>query len=83
MSNQARIYLVVSRVFGVPVEKIDDESSPDTITGWDSVHHLNLLMALESEFGISLKPDDAMEMISVRLIRRILSEYGVESSDAG
>ncbi len=72
-----RIHRVVAQVFGVPLESVRDESSPDTIPAWDSLTHINLILALEAEFGVSLTPEDTMEMISVRLIRLILLERGV------
>ena len=69
-----RIFRVVSDVLGVPIEKVNDESSPDTIQAWDSLSHINLILALEAEFAISLSPDDVLEMLSVGLIRTILAE---------
>ena len=74
-----RIHRIVSDVFGVPVEELSDDSSPDTIPDWDSQAHINLVLSLEVEFGVSLSPEDAMEMLSVRLIRLILAERGVTS----
>jgi acyl carrier protein len=83
MSNpsQYAIHVIVSRVFGVPLDQVTDDSSPDTIAGWDSLKHISLMLALEAEFGISLTPDDAMKMVSVDLIRGILTRYGVQDSD--
>ena len=49
-----RIFRVVSDVLGVPIEKVNDESSPDTTQAWDSLSHINLILALEAEFAISL-----------------------------
>ena len=69
-----RIFRVVSDVLGVPVEKVTYDSSPDTISAWDSLSHINLILALEAEFAISLSPDDVLEMLSVGLIRTILAE---------
>ena len=69
-----RIFRVVFDVLGVPIEKVNDESSPDTIQAWDSLSHINLILALEAEFTISLSPDDVLEMLSVGLIRTILAE---------
>ena len=77
---QDRVYRLISEVFGVPVDLIDDESSPDTIESWDSEGHINLILSLEAEFGISLSPEDAMEMLSVRLVCLILEERGVPSA---
>ena len=67
---------VVSRVFGVDV---DEDSSPETVEGWDSMGHLNLVAALEKSFNVSIDIGDAMEMVSVRRIKQILLDYGVRS----
>ncbi len=77
-STEDRLYRIVSEVFGVPIEEINDDSSPDTIESWDSLSHLNLVLASEEEFGVSLSPEDVMEMLSVQLIRTILAERGVD-----
>tara|TARA_Y100000588_G_C14092542_1_gene855157 strand:- start:398 stop:637 length:240 start_codon:yes stop_codon:yes gene_type:complete len=69
-----RIYRVVSDIMGVPVGEINDESSPDTIAAWESLSHISLVLGLEAEFGISLDPEDVLEMLSVGLIKTILSE---------
>lgn len=61
----------------MPIEAVSEDSSPDTIPSWDSVSHLNLILSLEAEFGVSFSPEDVMEMLSVRLIRVILAERGV------
>lgn len=76
---EGRLYQLMADVFGVPVETISEESSPDTIATWDSLSHLNLAIALEKEFGVSLTPEDVMDMGSVRLILLILRERAVET----
>jgi acyl carrier protein len=68
---------VIARVTGVTEASIEDDSSPDTLDGWNSVSHIHLVLALEEEFGIVLSPEDATEMLSVRLIELILGEKGV------
>jgi acyl carrier protein len=73
-SIEEKIYNIVSEVFGLPREEIDEDSSPDSIDNWDSQSHINLILSIESEFDILLEPDDAVEMLSVRLIQIILSE---------
>ena len=74
---EERISQVVAEVFGVPRGQVSDHSSPDLIPSWDSLSHINLILSLEAEFDVSLSPEDAMEMLSVRLIRMILAERGV------
>jgi acyl carrier protein len=47
----------MAAVLGVGETELSDDSSPDTISSWDSLNHLSLVMAIESEFGIELTPD--------------------------
>lgn len=67
----------MAAVLGVPAEALGDDASPDTIADWDSMSHLNLVMALESEFGVSLSAEDALEMRNVAAIRHVLRSRGV------
>lgn len=72
--NEADVFKVISVVLGVPVNQITAESSMDTVTEWDSLAHMNLIIALEDEFGVSIPDDDAANMTSVQLIKVVLSE---------
>jgi acyl carrier protein len=68
---------VIGYVFKVESDKIDDLSSRETIPGWDSMGHLSLIVALESEFGVSISIADSIEMVTVEKIRSVLRKYGV------
>jgi acyl carrier protein len=76
--NEDKLYKTICEVFGVGVNLLSEDSSPDTLPNWDSLNHLNLVMALESEFQITLTPEDAINMRSVAQIRSTLREHGVE-----
>jgi acyl carrier protein len=67
----------MAAVLGVPADILIDEASPETVSDWDSMGHLNLVMALESEFGVSLSAEEALEMRNVAAIRRVLQTRGV------
>jgi len=70
---------VVSSVFGVERESVDESSSPSSVEGWDSMGHVNLVTALEQHLNVSIDIDDVMEMGSVGKIREILLAYGVRA----
>ena len=74
MIDDIKLKEVISNVLGVPIDAINDNSSPDSIDKWDSLSHLNLVMAIEAEFDVELTPEDSMDMLSVKLIRMILSD---------
>lgn len=61
----SRVKRIMSDIFSVPVERITLESSPDTIDAWDSLQHLNLMLALEQEFGLKIAPEEMERLVSV------------------
>lgn len=73
-----RLYRTLHAVLGMPAEELPDEASPDTIATWDSLNHLNLVLALEAEFGVSLSAQDVLDLRTVGLIRTVLRDHGVE-----
>ena len=70
---------LIAGVFGLDRRDIDERSSPETIEGWDSMGHLNLVLALEQNFNVSLAAGDVIEMANVKKIKEILREYGVRA----
>ena len=72
-----KLHRIFSEVLGVSIDEISEESDPDTLPNWDSIAHLNLVLAIEGEFGITLSPEDAMEMLSVKIARLILEDKGI------
>lgn len=54
------------------VRSISDKDSVQTITTWDSVRHLSLIMALEERFGVAFDAEEIPELISVAAIRDAL-----------
>ena len=72
-----RVAKVVADVFGVPMDSVNDSRGPTDIEQWDSLGHITLVLALESEFQVRLSPDDATEMLSVASIKAVLAKCGV------
>jgi acyl carrier protein len=64
---------VVSAVFEIPIEQIKDDSSPDTIESWDSLKHMNFVVALEEEFEVEFTEDEILKMLNFMLIKEIIS----------
>jgi acyl carrier protein len=44
---------------------VTDTSSADSLDTWDSLRHMNLMLALEEEFGIKFSDEQIMTMSSV------------------
>jgi acyl carrier protein len=56
---------LASELFDVPAGQIAADSSPATLENWDSVQQLNLVLALEEEFGVKFEPEDMEKMQTI------------------
>lgn len=70
-----RIKNVMAAVFEVPVDEINDESSPGDIESWDSLKHMNLVIALEEEFKIQFEDDEIPSLINLKIIVATIGAY--------
>jgi acyl carrier protein len=69
-----RVRRIVADVFEVPLDQVRPDSSPDTISTWDSLRHLNMVLALEQEFGVDFRPEEIEQLLSVELVAALLEE---------
>jgi acyl carrier protein len=70
----SRVQRIMADIFSIPVERIRPESSPETIEAWDSVQHVNLMLALEQEFGLVITPEEIERLVSIHEIVTFVSE---------
>ena len=69
-----RIKKVMSAVFEIPNIEICEASTMDTIEPWDSLKHMNLVIALEDEFQITIPDEEVGNLLSFSLIKLIVGE---------
>lgn len=79
-ANEQLLKNTLATVFNVPVDIIGEDSSMDTLSQWDSVKHLNLVLAVEDAFNVSLTEEQSLEILSFPLIKIVLAEHGVNFS---
>lgn len=65
---------VMSAVFEIPIDEIDNNTSPDNVSSWDSLKHMNLVVALEEEYEIEFVEEEIEEMMNLSQIISIVSE---------
>lgn len=67
-----RVVGVLADIFGVNAADLHPASSPDTVESWDSIRHLDLVIALEQEFAIVFTAQEIEEAVSVEAICRLV-----------
>mgnify|MGYP005841788555 CR=1 FL=1 len=60
-----RIQSVVQQVLDDPALRLDPESAADSIDGWDSLSHIQIVVALESEFGIRFSAAELIDFQNI------------------
>lgn len=74
MLNEDKLKQVMATILQVEVSVIDADSSIDNIPNWDSLRHMNLVLALEEEFGVVIPDEDAGNVTSYELIKLVLED---------
>ncbi len=67
---EEKVIEILKNVF--ELETVDTTCSQTTCEKWDSMGQLNLVVELETEFDVSLEPEEIGEMKSFEDIIRIL-----------
>jgi len=74
VSGEERLREVVAAMLELDVADVDDDTSTDTVRTWDSVRHMNLVIALEQAFDITIPDDDVATMTSYPIVRAVVEE---------
>ena len=74
MIDEVKLKQVMATVLTVPADAIGPDASQDTLKVWDSLKHMNLVLALEQAFGVEIPDEDAAEITSYALVKVVLQE---------
>ncbi len=72
-----KLYLLLSKVLKTPLNEINDDSNPQTISNWTSFMGYVLLSELENNFNVKFSIDEVMDVKNVADIKRHLKNHGV------
>jgi acyl carrier protein len=72
MSIFEQVRTAAADVLQVAPEKITESTTPEEIESWDSVQHLNLILALETQFGLEFEPEEIEQMKSIGKIASLV-----------
>lgn len=74
MLNEDALKQVMATMLNVDAASIGPDASMDTIPNWDSLRHMNLVLALEDEFKVQIPDEDAGNITSYQLIKLVLDD---------
>ncbi len=74
MLNEDTLKKVMATMLKVDASEISADSSMDNMPNWDSLGHMNLVLALEEEFKVTIPDEDAGNITSYKLIKLVLED---------
>lgn len=67
-----RIRQAMADAWGIPPETIPYDAAVDDFPRWDSLGHLELMLALEARFGVHIAASDMLGLLSLEAIENYL-----------
>lgn len=68
-----RVRGIAADVLQVDGAGLTAQSSPESVETWDSVQHLNLILALEEQFGLQFEPEEMDRMKTIGQIAGVVA----------
>lgn len=59
---------IIAATLKIPIGSINEDSADGDIAAWDSLGHVNIMMALEQAFDIDLEVEEFAELTSIPAI---------------
>lgn len=77
--SEDRVIQVFSQTLGISSEELNDDTSPDNTSKWDSMRSMELVAIIEDTFGVELSTKEIMKMRSIGIVKEVLRSKGVEA----
>jgi acyl carrier protein len=77
-SAESQVRQIIADVLNLSAAELTHETSPQSVDNWDSVQHLNIVLALEQQLGIQFDPEEIEKMQTVGAITRLFAQKQAE-----
>jgi acyl carrier protein len=74
VTSMPRLIKVFREVFDDDTLLVKDETTAKEVPGWDSLTHVSLIVAVESEFGIRFSSGEINALKNVGELRRLVEQ---------
>jgi acyl carrier protein len=66
-----------ARTLREPVSVFSNDTSPATVRSWDSLRHIELVMAAEAEYGVRFETSEVVTIRTLGCMRELLGQKGI------
>jgi acyl carrier protein len=72
-----KLELLFSSVLQEPIDRLDEQTSPKVMTSWDSLRHIELVLAAEATYGVRFSTAEVATIRTLGCMRELLQHKGV------
>ena len=65
MNIEEKVKEIIAKILEVKAEDINEDTAIGDIPEWDSLSHIQIISAIEKEFGFNFTPDVMMDLEDV------------------
>lgn len=69
---EERLKTVLAQILDITPQAINESTSPATVSVWDSLKQMQIMLAVEDEFGVQFSDEQIHELQSYAAIRQAL-----------
>lgn len=70
--TEANLHEVIASALELSPDAITDEATTQSVSAWDSLGHLKVVLAVESAYKVKFSTAEIRELVSVRRLREEL-----------
>ena len=72
-----RLRTILADVLGLDPDAVTDATAAGEVKAWDSVRHLQLVLAIEGDFDLAFDPEEIPTLTSAGAIQQALAAKGL------
>ena len=72
------LYKIISEVFEINMDEINDDCGPDDFEKWDSLGQLSLISTLESNYRTTFEIEEIFQIFTIADIKKLLAKRGIK-----
>lgn len=76
MDSSIKAREIIAKILRVTPDRLSDEDAMGHLEHWDSLAQLAILSTIEQEYGISIEPDQAVDLNTVGKICAFVIKQG-------
>lgn len=78
-----KLYEVIAGILSIDPKTLSEESNALNTPNWDSLRHIEIMLAVENAFGVRFSMPEMVSMQNIGDMRKLISEKGATIDSVG